>query len=116
MIASCSTVLPWVGRGGEFSAIGSSTQKWQRRRPDQSVSRRREAKLVLAYVPGTHGMFATSESFLQPFILFSDTVRDFLDVLVSSEFTQMFTTTVLPRMSETDQGDWHPFLLSTYEL
>lgn len=95
MIASCSTVLPRVGRAGDFSAICGPTQKWQRRRPDQ-LSRRREAKLVLAYVPGTHGMFATSESFVQPFILLSDTVRDFVDVHISLEFIQIFTTKLLP--------------------
>lgn len=75
MIASCSTVLPRVGRGNEFSAIGGSNKRWQRRRPDSSRYRRREARLVLASIPGAHGMFATSESVMQPLILLSDTVR-----------------------------------------
>lgn len=75
MIASCSTVLPGVGRGTEFSGIGGSNKRWQRRRPDSSRYRRREARLVLASIPGAHGMFATSDSVMQPLILLSDTVR-----------------------------------------
>ncbi len=75
MVASCSTVLPRVGRGNEFSAIGGSHKRWQRRRSQSPRYRGREASLVLASIPGAHGMFATSESVMQPLILLSDTVR-----------------------------------------
>ena len=77
LASSSSGFLPRVARGGgETAVLAGPTVRWHRQRTSISRQKRRSAaRLVLASIPGTSGMFASQDSVLLPLQALSDTVR-----------------------------------------